>query len=175
MDQNSYAQVTTGSIVGSIADNTGAVIPGASVTALNIQTGTEARTTTNESGTYEFLLLRPGTHVLSVESSGFQRLVRENVVVRTTEVTRVNLTLEVGMVTETVTVTAETPLLQSEQATLGHVVEERTITSIPLATRNFTQILGTSPGVVGSIMNADQRGTGSDSVSVNGARRGSNN
>jgi hypothetical protein len=165
--QSSYAQVTTGSIVGSIADNTGAVIPGANVTALNIQTGTEARTTTNESGTYEF--------VLSVESSGFQRLVRENVVVRTTEVTRVNLTLEVGMVTETVTVTAETPLLQSEQATLGHVVEERTITSIPLATRNFTQILGTSPGVVGSIMNADQRGTGSDSVSVNGARRGSNN
>jgi hypothetical protein len=145
------------------------------VTALNIQPGTEARTTSNESGTYEFLLLRPGTHVLSVESSGFQRLVRENVVVRTTEVTRVNLTLEVGMVTETVTVTAETPLLQSEQATLGHVVEERTITSIPLATRNFTQILGTSPGVVGSIMNADQRGTGSDSVSVNGARRGSDN
>jgi hypothetical protein len=174
-EQASYAQVTTGSIVGSITDNTGAVIPGVSVTALNTQTGTETRTTTNESGTYEFLLLRPGTHTLSVESSGFQRLVRENVVVRTTEVTRVNLTLEVGTVTETVTVTAETPLLQSEQATLGHVVEERTITSIPLATRNFTQILGTSPGVVGSIMNADQRGTGSDSVSVNGARRGSNN
>jgi Carboxypeptidase regulatory-like domain/TonB-dependent Receptor Plug Domain len=175
VDPISYAQLTTGSIVGSITDNSGAVIPGVTVTALNIQTGTEARATSNESGAYEFLLLRPGTHTLTAESSGFQRLVRENVVVRTTEVTRVNLTLEVGMVTETVTVTAETPLLQSEQATLGHVVEQRTITSIPLATRNFTQILGTSPGVVGSIMNADQRGTGSDSVSVNGARRGSNN
>jgi hypothetical protein len=172
---SSQAQVTTGSIVGSITDNSGAVIPGVNVTALNVQTGTESRATTNESGTYEFLLLRPGAHTLTAESSGFQRLVRENVTVRTTEVTRVNLSLEVGMVTETVTVTAETPLLQSEQATLGHVVEERTITSIPLATRNFTQILGTSPGVVGSIMNADQRGTGSDSVSVNGARRGSNN
>ena len=55
------------------------------------------------------------------------------------------------------------------------MVEGRTITSIPLATRNFTQILGTSAGVVGAIMNADNRGTGSDSVSVNGARRGSNN
>jgi hypothetical protein len=151
------------------------VVPGVVVTALNVQTGTSVQTTTNESGTYEFLLLRPATYTLTAESSGFQRLVRENVAVRTTEVTRVNLVLEVGMVTETVTVTAETPLLQSEQATLGHVVEERTITSIPLATRNFTQILGTSPGVVGSIMNADQRGTGSDSVSVNGARRGSNN
>jgi hypothetical protein len=74
-----------------------------------------------------------------------------------------------------VTVTGVTPLLQSEQATLGHVVEGETITSIPLATRNFTQILGTSAGVIGAIMNADQRGTGSDSVSVNGARRGSNN
>jgi len=100
---------------------------------------------------------------------------RSGVTVRTTETARVNLTLEVGVVTETVTVTAETPLLQSEQATLGHVVEAQTITSIPLATRNFTQILGTSPGVVGDILNADRAGTGSDSVSVNGARRGSNN
>src|SRR6185503_12291448 len=75
----------------------------------------------------------------------------------------------------TVSVTAETPLLQSEKTTIGQVVEQRTIQSIPLATRNFTQILGTSAGVVSSIYNADNPGTGSDSVSVNGARRGSNN
>jgi hypothetical protein len=77
-------------------------------------------------------------------------------------------------VSETVTVTAETPLLQSERATVGQVVEQRTLISIPLATRNFTHLLGTSAGVVGQIFNADNPGTGSDSVSVNGARRGSN-
>ena len=83
--------------------------------------------------------------------------------------------MAVGGVNETVTVTESTPLLQSEQATMGHVVEQRQIVSIPLATRNFTQLLGTSAGVVGSIFNADNPGTGSDTVSVNGARRGSNN
>jgi len=68
----------------------------------------------------------------------------------------------------------ETPLLQTERATVGQVVEQRTIVSIPLATRNFTHLLGTSAGVVGAIFNADNPGTGSDSVSVNGSRRGSN-
>jgi len=78
-------------------------------------------------------------------------------------------------VNETVTVTGETPLLQSEKATVGQVVEQRAIESIPLATRNFTQLLGTSAGVSGGIFNADSPGTGSASVSVNGSRRGSNN
>ena len=100
---------------------------------------------------------------------------RDGIVVNTTERLRIDLNLNVGSLTETVSVTAETPLLQSEKVTVGQVVEQRTIQSIPLATRNFTQILGTSAGVVGSIFNADNPGTGSDSVSVNGARRGSNN
>ncbi len=170
-----WGQVITGSIVGTVTDNTGSVIPGATVTASNVETGAEASAQTGPAGNFNLNFLRAGTYIVTVESAGFQRLQRDNVTVRTTESVRLDLTLQVGMVTETVTVTAETPLLQSEQATLGHVVEEETITSIPLATRNFTQILGTSPGVVGSVMNADQRGTGSDSVSVNGARRGSNN
>jgi hypothetical protein len=168
-------QATTGSIVGTVMDNTGSVIPGAEVTARSVETGAEFSTVANESGTYQFNLLRAGRFQLIATNTGFQRLQRDDVIVRTSETLRVDLTLEVGVVTETVTVSAETPLLQSEQATLGHVVEQRTITSIPLATRNFTQILGTSPGVVGAIMNADRAGTGSDSVSVNGARRGSNN
>jgi Carboxypeptidase regulatory-like domain/TonB-dependent Receptor Plug Domain len=168
-------QVITGSIVGTVMDNTGSVIPGAEVTARSLETGIEMSTVANESGTYQFNLLRAGTYQVIATTTGFQRLQRDDVIVRTSEILRLDLTLEVGVVTETVTVSAETPLLQSEQATLGHVVEQRTITSIPLATRNFTQILGTSPGVVGTIMNADRAGTGSDSVSVNGARRGSNN
>lgn len=171
----SPAQQITGAINGVVSDNSGAILPGSSIAAVNVDTGQEFRTESDETGAYNFPLLRPGRYRISVEKQGFQRLIRENIIVNTAERLRVDIQMEVGAVSETVTVTAQSPLLQSEQATLGHVVEGRTITSIPLATRNFTQILGTSAGVVGAIMNADNRGTGSDSVSVNGARRGSNN
>jgi len=110
-----------------------------------------------------------------VTAPGFQKLLRPDVIVNTTERVHLDLTLQVGGVNETVTVTGETPLLQSEKATVGQVVEQRAIESIPLATRNFTQLLGTSAGVSGGIFNADSPGTGSASVSVNGSRRGSNN
>jgi hypothetical protein len=169
------AQVITGAISGVIRDKTGGLVAGANLAAVNVDVGTETRTASDAEGAYTFPLLRPGRYRFTVEKPGFQRLVRENVVVNTAERLRLDFDMEIGAVSETVTVEAQTPLLQSEQATLGHVVEGRTITSIPLATRNFTQILGTSAGVVGAIMNADNRGTGSDSVSVNGARRGSNN
>jgi hypothetical protein len=172
---SSLAQEVTGSITGLVSDNSGAVISGAAVTATNVDTGAQVSTATDATGTYLFPLLRAGRYRIIVENPGFQRMQLDDIQVNTSERLRLDLTMKVGAVTETVTVTAATPLLQSERATIGHVVEGATITSIPLATRNFTQILGTSAGVVGAIMNADQRGTGSDSVSVNGARRGSNN
>ncbi len=170
-----FGQEVTGSIVGLVMDNTDLVIPGVAVTAVNQQTGAQFTAVTNATGSYVFPLLRAGRYRLVVQQAGFQRLERPDVIVNTAERVRVDLRLSIGVVTETVTVTGEVPLLQSEQATMGHVVEERTITSIPLATRNFTQILGTSAGVIGAIQNADVPGTGSDTVSVNGMRRGSNN
>ena len=169
------AQETTGSITGVVKDPTGAVIVGAAISASNSATGGEFRTVSDESGSYQFPLLRSGNYRLAVESKGFQRVVQANVTVNTSERARIDFTLSVGQLTDTINVTAETPLLQSEKVTIGQVVEQRTIQSIPLATRNFTQILGTSAGVVGDVYNADNPGTGSASVSVNGARRGSNN
>jgi len=168
-------QEITGSITGTVTDNTGAVVPEASVVAANLDTAAEFRATSNEAGDFLLPLLRAGRYRMSVSKNGFQRSVIDDIRVSTSERLRLDVQLTVGAVSETVSVTAAAPLLQGEQATIGHVVEGRTITSIPLATRNFTQILGTSAGVVGAIMNADNRGTGSDSVSVNGARRGSNN
>ncbi|MCW5979555.1 MAG: TonB-dependent receptor [Bryobacteraceae bacterium] len=169
------AQEVTGVILGVVKDNSDAVVPAAKVAATNEQTGAHVETETDATGFYQFPLLRAGRYQVIVEAPGFQRLQRDGVIVNTTERVRVDITLQVGVLTETVTVTGEVPLLQSSQATMGHVVEQRTITAIPLATRNFTQILGTSAGVIGAIYNADNPGTGSDSVSVNGARRGSNN
>lgn len=170
-----WAQETTGSIVGVIKDSSGSVIAGAQVIAARTDTGVESRTTTDDQGGYQFPLMRAGQYRVTVEATGFQKMIRENVVVNTTERVRLDIAMTVGQLSETISVTAETPLLQSEKATVGQVVEQRTIQSIPLATRNFTQILGTSAGVIGAIFNADNPGTGSDSVSVNGARRGSNN
>ncbi len=170
-----FAQETTGSIVGVVKDASGSVITGASVTLVNEETDIQSVTNTDESGAYQFPLLRAGRYRMMVDAPGFQKLQRDGIIVNTTERVRLDLNLQVGAVNETVTVVAETPLLQSEKVTIGQVVEQRTIQSIPLATRNFTQMLGTSAGVLGGIMNADKPGTGSDSASVNGARRGSNN
>jgi hypothetical protein len=169
-----WGQEVTGAVVGIIRDSSGSVVPGASITLSNQATQAQLQTTSDESGNYQFPLVRAGRYTVTAEASGFQRLVRPDVIVNTAERLRLDLGLQVGAVTETVTVTAETPLLQSEKATVGQVVEQRTLVSIPLATRNFTHLLGTSAGVVGQIFNADNPGTGSDSVSVNGQRRGSN-
>lgn len=169
------SQETTGSITGTIKDPASALVAGATVTLTNMDTGAEYRAVSDEEGNYLLPLVRAGRDRLVAESPGFQRIQQEGVTVNTTERVRLDLTLTIGELTQTVSVTAETPLLQSERVTIGQVVEQRTIQSIPLATRNFTQILGTSAGVVGSVFNADNPGTGSDSVSVNGARRGSNN
>ncbi len=170
-----YGQGTTGAIETLVTDSSGAAVPGAAVIAENVGTGAVFNAQSDAAGRASFPLLRPGRYRVTAEIKGFQKLERSEVIVNATETVRLDLKLVLGAVSETVTITAETPLLQSERATMGHVVEQRTITSIPLATRNFTQLLGTSPGVIGSIYNADQPGTGSDSVSVNGARRGSNN
>ena len=169
------AQGTTGAIEATVTDSSGSVIPGAAVTAVNQETGSELQAQTDQLGVCQFPVLRPGHYRVVAGSAGFQKTQRDDIIVNATERVRVELRLAVGVVSETITITAATPLLQSEQATMGHVVEERTISSVPLATRNFTQLLGTSAGVVGSIFNADQPGTGNDTVSVNGARRGSNN
>src|SRR3954469_8867089 len=169
------AQETTGGIVGVGKDSSGSVIAGAHVSAVKEGAARESQAVSDETGGYQFPLLRAGRYRLAVNSPGFQKLVRTDVIVNTTERVHLDLSLQVGGVNETVTVSGETPLLQSEKATVGQVVEQRAIESIPLATRNFTQLLGTSAGVSGGVFNADTPGTGSASVSVNGSRRGSNN
>ena len=169
-----FAQGTTGAIDVTVIDTSGSVVPGATVTVTNIGTAAESRAITDDVGHCQVLLLRAGNYRVAVQHPGFEQLVRDDVIVNATRVVHLDLRLSVGAVNETVTVSEATPLLQSENATVGHVVEQREISSIPLATRNFTQLLGTTAGVMGSIFNADNPGTGSDTVSVNGARRGSN-
>ncbi len=169
-----FGQGTTGAIDVTVTDTSGSVVPGARVTAINTGTGAQYRANANEGGRAQFLLLRAGNYSVTVEQQGFEKLLREGVIVNSTDIVHLDLKLAVGAVTQTLTVSETSPLLQSEHATLGQVVEQRQITGTPLATRNFTQLLGTGAGIQGSLVNADNPGTGGANVSVNGARNGSN-
>ena len=170
-----FTQETTGGVVGVVKDSSGSVVAGARVTAINEGTDFQSQAVSDDTGGYQFPLLRAGRYRLTAEAPGFQKLLRTDVIVNTTERIHLDLMLQVGGVNETITVSAETTQLQSEKATVGSVVGQKTIEVLPLSTRNLTQLLGTSAGVIGGLPNADQPGTGSGSVSVNGSRRGSNN
>jgi len=169
-----FAQGTTGSIDITVTDTSGSAVPDAAVTAINVGTGANFHAQSSDLGRCLFPLLRAGTYRVTVEHTGFETLKRENVIVNSTEIVHLDLRLQVGAITESVTVDAVTPLLQTEQATQGHVIEGRQITATPLATRNFTQLLGLAAGVTGTIFNADNPGTGGMNVSVQGGRNGSN-
>jgi len=167
---------TTGRIAGSVKDESGAVISGAEVSVANKATGEERKVTTDESGSYFVQLLPPGTYTVSVTANGFKRIIFDNVKVAITETTAVNADLAVGTVTEeSVTVAAGGTLLQTEGAQLGRLVDSRSVSELPLATRNFTQILGLSPGAATYLPDNTAVGRNSQNISVNGARVTNNN
>lgn len=165
----------TGQISGLVSDQTGAGIAGAAVKLINMGTSEERQTTTNNVGDYVFPLLAPGRYKLEASAPGFKTIVVENVEVRITQTTSVNITLPPAAQVEVVTVTAEPPLIQETTSQQGRVVEERSIRQLPLPTRNFQQLLALSPGTVASLSNNTEMGRGDITISVNGQRTTSNN
>jgi hypothetical protein len=147
------AQSFTASIAGTVQDATGAFIPGASVTAVN--TGTSARIAgnTDQQGNYTLLSLPPGRYVLEVEAVGFKKLVRSGIVLQVQQQARLDVTLELGALTESISVTAAAPLLESTTSALGKVVENRRINDLPLNSRNVYSLLFLTPGTSGSVGN----------------------
>ena len=167
---------TTGLIAGTVRDQTGAVIPGAEVVVVSGATAEERKTKTNYDGNYAVSLLPPGLYQVSLTASGFKKVVFYNVVVAITETTLINADLRVGsVIEESVTIRDAATVAQADGPRLGRVVDSRAVSELPLATRNFTQILGLSPGT--DIGLADNTGVGrnSQNISVNGARRTQNN
>ena len=166
---------TTGRIAGSVTDEKGGVLPGAEVTVTNKATG-EARTAvTDDSGHYIVPLLPSGDYSVSVTASGFKKFIAEDIKVALTETTTLDPSLVVGAVSESVTVNAAPQLVQTEGAQLGRVVDSRTVSELPLATRNFTQILGLSPGAATYLPDNTAVGRNSQNISVNGGRVTNNN
>src|SRR5260370_30426522 len=136
---------TTGQVVGTVTDPSGAVINGASV-KLDSQAGLHREATTAKDGGYLFNLLPPGHYTLLVTSPGFRNASVKDVEVKITETVTVNVPLQIGNTGHVVNVTAEASLVQTTAPVLGRVVDERTLSELPLATRNYTQILCLSTG-----------------------------
>ena len=143
-----HAQNTTGAITGRVLDATGAVLPNVDVHAANTATSTVATARTNASGIYNFPFLTPGVYALSVEAPGFKKLERPGIELRVNDVLNIDLQLQVGNATQSVEVTAAAPLIESETASEGQVVEQQRIQNLPLQAGNAAEMTLFAPGVV---------------------------
>jgi hypothetical protein len=167
------AQTFTGTFVGTVTDASGAGVAGATVTITNIETSAQRMVNTDASGGFVVTLLPPGNYKIVAEMKGFKKAVHESVLLEVNQQQRVDSTLAVGEVSEQVIVNEGVPLVQTESATVGTVVEQREVTELPLNGRNFLQlnllVPGTLPGAKGS-----QLGTQGGSINVHGLREASN-
>jgi hypothetical protein len=143
-----FAQEGRGEIDGRVLDPSGAVVAGAEVTATNGQTGTTAAAKTNQDGIYSIPYLPPGTYAVDVQSSGFKKLQRAGIEVRVNDRINLELHLEVGTSSETVEVTGAPPLLETNDVSLGQVVDKKRIDDLPLQAGNAEELVLTAPGVV---------------------------
>ena len=142
------AQNTTGSIVGTVNDTTGATVGNATVTIINKATQDKRTATAGSAGDYQVLNLLPGQYRVEVEAQGFKKYVRDPVEVQVELSSRINIDLAVGDTSEVITVTSQAPIIQSENASLGQVVQGRAVQEIPLNGRNVLALVGLVPGVV---------------------------
>jgi hypothetical protein len=141
------AQVTTGSILGTVRDASGAVVPGATVTVTDTGKGTTSTKQTDTEGNYSVPYLLPGTYDISVEMKGFKRDIQNNVVLDIDQKAQVDFALVTGGASETVEVTSAPPLIRLDSSELGEVVGKREVQNLPLNGRNFAQLVYLVPGV----------------------------
>jgi len=146
-----YAQSERGSIRGTVEDATGAVVPNAEVTAINVATNVRTATHSTESGNYNIPQLPPGSYTVVAERSGFKKTVLDNVLVQVAEVVGLDLRMEVGQVNESVTVSASAAILQSETSEVATDVNPRAYTDLPISSaggaRSSEAFMYLSPGV----------------------------
>ncbi len=141
------AQVTTGTIVGTVHDASGAVVPGAKITITNLQKGTSLVYQTDQTGYYNAPFLIPGAYGVTVEKSGFKTETRRGITLQVDQRARIDFTLSLGAVSQTINVTAAPPLVESQSSSLGQVVNQTTVEELPLNGRNFAQLVWLAPGV----------------------------
>lgn len=170
-----FAQQTFGSILGTVTDASGSVLPNAQVVLTNQETSLERTAATSSSGSYAFYNLSIGTYTVRVVREGFSEAKFPNILIQADRTVTLNARLTVGSVNSTVTVEA-TPLLNSTDTTNGYVLDSAQIENVPLATGSFTQLAVLAPGVSAELLSGTgtQSGLGNQPIWANGQRDTSN-
>ncbi len=161
-----FAQSFTATILGSVKDSTGSMVPEATITIINVATNTRTETRSDAGGLYVAPQLSPGQYRIEATAPGFKKFVQKGVTLQVQQQARLEVTLAVGEVTESVMVSADAPLLESTTSSIGRVVDNRRIVDLPLNTRNVYGLIFLTAGVSGGVGN----NYNSMSYSVNGAR-----
>ncbi len=178
---SAVAQSVSGTILGTVTDSTGAIVAGAKVTIVNEGTGLTRVLTADSNGEYTAPALPTGHYTITSEMTGFKTVALSNIEVGVDQRVRINIKHEVGAMTESVSVTADTPLIQTSSSELGTTVGSTQIEALPLNGRNFVSLTRSIPGVLRGIPGANIDGAGSlawrasASFSANGQRPRDNN
>jgi hypothetical protein len=166
---------STGALTGTVTDASGAVVPNVTVTVTSADTGQVRTTTTSANGSYNVGLLPPGSYRVRFDAAGFKEAEVPSATIVVTETATLNQSLQVGAQSEKVTVEGEVETVQTSNATVGTVMTSQTVTSLPLTTRNYTNLLGLSAGAQVGVFNAATIGRGTQDISVNGSSPNQNN
>jgi hypothetical protein len=172
-------QEVSAGITGEVTDASGSAVTGAAVTARDMDRGTVWTTVTNELGIYFYPRIPAGRYELKVEARGFKAATRPNVVLEVNQRARINVTLEVGQITESIEVVGDAALLNTDTTIVGSTVTTTTLINTPLASRNFTELTLLTPGTVttslSGMRNSERTGYGASRPYVNGNRAQANN
>jgi len=169
-----FAQLTTGAITGTVTDQTGAAVPGATVTLKNTETGVSRSALSSETGKYEARSLPNGTYEISASLAGFRSVVRSGVALAVGQNAVVDFALQVGQVNDSVTVTGDIAQVETTTATVSNLVDEKKVEDLPLNGRDLTQLSFLQPGVVKSPAGAGAFSGLGDKLSVAGSRGNQN-
>jgi len=150
---------TLGEITGQVTDSTGGTIPGAKITATNVNTNASREALSNDAGIYSFPSMQPGVYNMRVEKTGFKAATRANVQLEVQQNARLDFELPVGQVSESIEVSAAATLLAAENATIGTVIDNKRIVELPLNGRNYLQLVAMAPNVSFGFPSAGQAGS----------------
>lgn len=169
------AQLTTGSMVGSVTDQSGAALPGVSITAVKNETGTSRATTTNAQGDFVFNSMDPGSYTLTFEAKGFQAKRLANLILTTGETLPVShVSLQVGSVTQVAVVSADSDTVATQSSEVSDLLSSRQIEDLVVRGRNFTDLVTLTPGVIDTTQSQDISTGSNPAIYVNGNRDNSN-
>ena len=142
-----FSQINSATLTGTVTDSSGAVIAGANVSVEQVETSTARSTSTNDAGFFNMPFLQPGSYTVSITKSGFESQT-SHVTLQVNQIANLNFSLNVGQVSQSVTVSTSTVQLQTETSSLGTVIGAKDISNLPLNGRQFIQLLQLAPGTV---------------------------